>query len=67
MAYLGLDIDSLCWEIKSLIKNNYGGVNVDNVETNFYHSKIDILERFGEIMDQNKEDIINEIKEEIKE
>ncbi len=63
MAYLGLDLDNLCWEIKALMENNYGQFSKEVLDENFEQAKADILESFGDIIEQNKEDIINELKE----
>lgn len=66
MSYLGLDLDSLCFEIKSLMENNYEeGVTDKNVELFFENAKRDILEDFEDTINQNKEDIIKEFQEEL--
>ncbi len=66
MSYLGLNLDTLYWEIKSLIKNNYGEVNGLNIEEKFEYAKNDILDTFNDIIKQNKEDIIKEVREDLK-
>ena len=63
MSYLGLSLDSLCWELKNLIENNYGDFNKNSLNCNFENAKNDILETFKDIIEQNKEDVINELKE----
>ncbi len=67
MSYLGLNLDSLYWELGSLIKNNYGGFNKDSLDSNFENAKNDILETFKDIIEQNKEDVINELKKGLEE
>jgi len=62
MAYLGLDLDNLCWEIKALMENNYGQFSEEVLEDNFDKAKADILESFREIIDDNREDVIRELK-----
>ncbi len=65
MSYLGLDLDSLFWEMKSLIKNNYGEFDKRVLDDNFQNAKNDILETFKDIIEQNKEDILNELLEDL--
>ena len=67
MSYLSLDIDSLVWEIKSLMENNYGQFHKNNMESHFFKAKQDILNSFADIIEQNKEDIFEELKEELEE
>jgi hypothetical protein len=65
MSYLGLDLDSLVWEIKSLMQNNYGcEVHKNNFETHFSRAKKDILEAFKDIIEQNKKQVFNEFEDE---
>ena len=67
MSYLGLDLDDLCRELGSLIKNNYGSFNLEVIEDNFESAKESILETFKDIIEQNKEIVLNELKEYLKE
>ena len=67
MSYLGLDLENLTWELKSLIKNNYGSFKLEVIEANFENAKKDILETFKDIIEQNKQDVLNELKEDLKE
>ena len=65
MSYLNLSLDSLVWEIKSLMKNNYGeGVTNKNKEIFFNNAKRDILETFKDIIDQNKQVVFEELQDE---
>ncbi len=68
MSYLGLNLDSLCWEMKSLIQNNYGDLSnlrKEQIEEIFELSKSSILDTFGDIINQNKEDVVNDVFEEL--
>ena len=67
MSYLGLDLENLTWELKALIKNNYGSFNLEVIEDNFENAKESILETFKDIIEQNKQDVLNELKEDLKE
>lgn len=65
MSYLGLDLNSLVWEIKSLMKNNYGeDVTNENKELFFENAKRDILETFKDVIEQNKEEVFDELEDE---
>ena len=65
MSYLCLNLDSLVWEIKALMQNNFGcQVERNNFETHFFKAKNQILETLKDIIEQNKEDVFNEFKEE---
>ena len=66
MSYLGLDLDSLVWELKSLIENNYGCFELKNLEEHFEKARKDILETFKDISNQNKQVVFNELKDERK-
>lgn len=65
MSYLSLDLNSLVWELKSLIKNNYGGFELNYFYEKFDLAKRDILETFKEIIEDNKEEVFNKLKEEL--
>ena len=65
MSYIGIDLDNLCWEIKSLMRNNYNGLDKSNIKRNFTFAKNDILETIRDIINQNKADILEEIKEDL--
>lgn len=67
MSYLGLSLDSLVWELKSLTENNFNEFNLENLEDNFEKAKESILETFKDIIEQNKEEVFNDLKEELKE
>lgn len=47
------------------MENNYGEFSKEVLEENFELAKADILESFGDIIKQNKEDIMKELKEEL--
>ena len=61
MSYLGLDLDNLHWEIKSLIENNYR--DDLSLEERFNRAEEDILGTFKDIIGQNKEYILKELME----
>lgn len=67
MSYLGLNLDSLIWELGSLIKNNYSNFSKETLNFNFNQAKKDILNTFSDIINQNKEEVINDLKQELKE
>ena len=64
MSYLNLDLDSLVWELKSLIQNNYGCFELKDFDEKFELAKKDILETFKDILEQNKQEVFDELKEE---
>ena len=68
MSYLGLNLDSLCWELESLIKNNYGKISnmtKEQIGEVFEMAENDILETFKDIINQNKDDVVNDIFKEM--
>ena len=68
MSYLGLNLDSLCWELKALMKNNYDrGVTKENFDGLFDNAKNDILESFKDIIEDNRPELLNDFEEEFKE
>ena len=65
MGYLGLDIDSLVREIKLIMVNNFGSeVTEDNFEERFEDTKGTILESFSSSIDDNREIVLEELREE---
>lgn len=61
MGYLGLNLDSLVWEVKGLMRNNYGiEPNEENFKELFDLAKLDILRTMEDIINQNKEEVLNE-------
>jgi len=64
MSYLGLDLDNLVWELKSLMNNNFGEeTTIENFESHFDKARKSILESFESIINDNKEEVYNEIIE----
>ena len=66
MSYLGLDVDCLIRELILLMQNNYGQFHKNNVESHFYRAKKDILNSFSEIIEQNKIEVFEDLKEYLK-
>ena len=58
-----LNIEKLCWEMKSLMENNYGGFDesVDLMDL-FGQAKKDILKTVEDVINQNREEILSELK-----
>ncbi len=65
MSYIGLNLDNLVWELKSLMENNFGEETTKtNFEEHFLKAKESILETFKDIIEQNKPEVFNELFEE---
>ncbi len=62
MSYLGLNLDSLVWEIKALMKNNYGPYSKEEKERFFENAEESILKTFKDIINQNKEIVLEELE-----
>ena len=67
MGYLGLDVDNLVRELILLMENNYGQIHKNNMESHFYRAKKDILTSFSETIEQNREIVFKELKEDLEE
>ncbi len=61
MGYL-VSVGNLCWELENMLKSNFGEEpNKKTFNKNFKQSKKEILERIGEIIDENKEVVKDEL------
>lgn len=50
-----INIDSLCWELESIMKNNFhGDVTKKNFKSTFNQAKKQILEDLEEVINQNE-------------
>ena len=64
MAYLGLNIDSLVWEIKSIMENNFGSnITEDNFNDRFEQTKETIIENFISAIEDNRSVVFEELNE----
>ena len=58
-----INIDGLFWEMKAVIENNYCGTEL-TLNQKFNKMKKSLIEDFKDIIEQNKKEVLKEIKQE---